>query len=222
MKWSPVERTAVRLNAGTGFRVVNLFTEDHAALSGSREVVLTESLRPEETRSVALNVNQVVEFGPNPMMIDVDAFYTRFSNRIRPDYDVDPNLIVYGNLRGHAVSRGVSLSMNQNVGFDRFLYSLGVTLQDVYVVREGRREAEFFAPDVRIVGSAAYSFTGLPLTLEYTGSVTGGMRLPEYDEPFARPTTSPWFSTSNSPKSRSKSRSQKRASRCSEGPTRVG
>lgn len=198
LKWDATAGTALRLNAGTGFRVVNLFTEDHAALTGAREVVIASELAPERSRSVTLNVNRIIEFGPNPMMIDLDLFHTRFSNRIRPDYDVDPDLIVYDNLNGHAVSRGLSVSFNQNVDFDRFLYSAGVTLQDVQVVgAEGAREDEFFAANVRGVFSATYTMRSLPLSLDYTGSITGPMRLPSYEEPFARPERSPAYSVHN-------------------------
>lgn len=197
VKWDALEHTALRVNAGTGFRVVNLFTEDHAALTGSREVVIASELEPERSRSVTVNVNQVVEMGPNPMMIDLDLFHVRFANKIVPDYDADPNRIVYDNLDGHAVSRGVALSFNQNVDFDRFLYSVGVTLQDVYAVRAGAREAEFFAPDARAVLSATYNFRSLPLGVDYTASVTGPMRLPSYDEPFERPERSPTYSMHN-------------------------
>ena len=198
LKWEATRHTAMRLNAGTGFRVVNLFTEDHAALTGAREVVIASELAPERSRSMTLNVNQVVEFGPNPMMIDLDLFHTRFSNRIRPDYDADPNLIVYDNLSGHAVSRGASLAFNQNVDFDRFLYSAGVTFQDVFLAdADGIREEEFFAPKLRGVLSATYSMRSIPLTLDYTGSVTGPMRLPSYEEPFARPERSPVHSIHN-------------------------
>lgn len=198
LKWDLTDHTAMRLNAGTGFRVVNLFTEDHAALTGAREVVIASELEPERSRSVTLNLNQVVEFGPNPMMIDVDLFHTRFSNRIHPDYDLDPNLIVYDNLTGHAVSRGFSIAFNQNIDFDRFLYSAGVTVQDVYSVdSEGVREDDFFAADVRGVLSATYTMRSLPLSFDYTGSITGPMRLPSYDEPFARPERSPTYSVHN-------------------------
>ena len=194
VKWQPLEHTTLRLNAGTGFRVVNLFTEDHAALSGSRDVVIVSDLEPERSASVALNVNQIIEFGPNPMMIDVDAFYTRFGNRIIPDYDVDPRLIVYDNLRGHAVTRGVALSLNQNVDFDRFLYTLGVTFQDVYTVEDGVREAEFFAPDYTAVLGFTYNVRRPRISVDYTGSLTGPMRLPEHAPPFERPTRSPTYS----------------------------
>ncbi len=197
LKWEPLEHTALRLNAGTGFRAVHLFTEDHAALTGSREVIIASELEPERSRSVTLNVNQVVEFGPNPMMIDLDLFHTRFSNKIVPDYDVDPRWIVYDNLGGHAVSRGISLSLNQNVDFDRFLYSVGVTFQDVFTERGGTREDEFFAPSTRAVLGATYNARDLPFSLDYTGSVTGPMRLPSYAAPFERPERSATYSVHN-------------------------
>ncbi|MDE2753987.1 MAG: TonB-dependent receptor [Gemmatimonadota bacterium] len=198
LKWDATGHTAMRLNAGTGFRVVNLFTEDHAALTGARGVVIASELAPERSRSVTLNLNRIVEFGPSPMMIDLDLFHTRFSNRIRPDYDIDPNLIVYDNLSGHAVSRGVSVAFNQNVDFDRLLYSAGVTWQDVYLMdAKGAREEDFFAPKLRGVFSVTYSMRSLPVTLDYTGSVTGPMRLPSYEEPFARPERSPAYSIHN-------------------------
>jgi len=197
IKWDAFGHTAVRLNAGTGFRVVNLFTEDHAALTGARDVLVASELEPERSRSVNLNVNQVVEFGPNPMMIDLDLFHTRFSNKIVPDYDADPNQIVYGNLEGHAVSRGIGVTLNQNVDFDRFLYSVGVTLQDVYTVEADDASDEFFAPNVRGVLSATYNVRSLPMRIDYTGSITGPMRLPAYASPFTRAVRSPTYSTHN-------------------------
>ncbi|MBL0044639.1 MAG: TonB-dependent receptor [Flavobacteriales bacterium] len=42
--------------AGTGYRVVNLFTEDHAALTGAREVVIAEELQPERSLNGTLNI----------------------------------------------------------------------------------------------------------------------------------------------------------------------
>ena len=197
MKWEPAPQTALRFNAGTGFRVVNLFTEDHAALSGSREVRIVSELQPERSRSFTANLNQVVEFGPNPMMIDLDLFHTRFSNRIAPDYDLDPGQIVYDNLDGHAVSRGIGLSFNQNVDFDRFLYSVGVTVQDVYLERNGVREKEFFAPTVRGVGSATWAPRSVPVVFDWTGSITGPMRLPAYEAPFTRAERSPAWTLHN-------------------------
>ena len=46
-KWaSKDESSIVRFGFGTGYRVVNVFTEDHAALTGARDVVFTEDYSP--------------------------------------------------------------------------------------------------------------------------------------------------------------------------------
>ncbi len=195
-RWKPLPETTLRLNAGTGFRAVNVFTEDHAALTGAREVVLAEELRPERSRSVALNLNQVFAFGRNPMMVDLDAFFTRFSNKIQPDYDVHPDRIVYANLPGHAESRGVALSVNQNFTDLPLFYTVGVTVQDVSLVEDGVREAEFFSPDFTGTWTVSWTFPG-EVGLDWTGRMVGSMRLPEYPEPFARATRSRVWSVHN-------------------------
>jgi outer membrane receptor for ferrienterochelin and colicins len=189
VRFQPTEGTTFRVNFGTGFRVVSVFTEDHAALTGARDVVIAEDLEPERSWSLALNANQVLEWGRNPMMIDLDVFHARFSNRIVPDYDTDPDQIRYGNLEGHAVSRGVSLSLNQSFAELPFLYQVGITLQDVWLQLDGLREPEVFAPTWKGVWTLSWT-PRPPLTLDWTGSAVGPMRLPRYPEPHQRPTRS--------------------------------
>lgn len=193
-RWQPLPETTLRLSTGTGFRAVNVFTEDHAALTGAREVVIADDLAPERSRSLAFNLNQVFDFGLNPMMVDLDLFHTRFSNKIQPDYDVDPDQIVYRNLPGHAETRGVALSLNQNFTDLPLFYTVGVTLQDVSLVEAGRRSPEFFSPDFKGAWTVSWTFAG-GLTVDWTGQVVGSMRLPEYPQPHARPTESEVWST---------------------------
>ncbi len=67
----------------TGFRVVNLFTEDHAALTGSREVIIAKNLDPE--KSINANLNYIKkDTSPAERLLEskTTAFYTRFSNKI--------------------------------------------------------------------------------------------------------------------------------------------
>ena len=54
-KWALKNKQVIRLNAGTGFRVVSLFTEEHAALTGSRAVEVKEKLKPEKSYNINLN-----------------------------------------------------------------------------------------------------------------------------------------------------------------------
>ena len=123
--------TSLRVNLGTGFRRVNLFTEDHAALTGSREVIIANELQPESSYNINLNLNHIFILGQSTGTLDLDMFYTYFNNKIIPDYETDSRYIIYDNLAGFGITRGVSFSLNQSFVFP-LNYSIGITIQDVF------------------------------------------------------------------------------------------
>jgi len=196
---SPDKRHTIRGSFGAGFRVVNLFTEDHAALTGSREVVITEELKPE--KSYNGNLNYVTRFAADFMHIDVDVtgFYSYFINKIVGDYDVNPDQIVYDNLNGHAVSQGVSL--NTNLTFDFPLkVSAGVSWMDVFQKEKDEngveeKQQQWFAPEWSGTFVVSYSFPK-DFTVDFTGNWNGPMRLPILPNDY-RPEYSPWFCIAN-------------------------
>lgn len=193
------KRHTLRGSFGTGFRVVNLFTEDHAALTGSREVVILEELKPE--KSYNGNLNYVTRFSTDFVNVDIDitGFYSYFTNKIVGDYDIDPNQIVYDNLNGYAVSQGVSL--NTHLSFDFPLKaSLGISYMDVYQKETNingwaEKNREWFAPE----WSGTFVLTyNLPrnFMIDFTGNWNGPMRLPILPHDY-RPEYSPWFCIAN-------------------------
>ena len=113
-KWSsPNKLKTLRASFGTGYRVANVFTEDHAALTGAREVIIASELMPE--RSINGNINYVrnIYTGNNALVnIDASVFNTHFDNKIIPDYDTNPDQIIYDNLDGKGVSQGISLNLD--------------------------------------------------------------------------------------------------------------
>ena len=113
IKYNPGKWLAFRLNAGTGFRLVNLFTEDHAFVTGQREVKILEELQPEKSKSLILNTNYIYSGFNGSGNLDIDLFYTYFSNKIIPNYD-NPKYIIYQNLEGYSYSKGVSGAWNHS------------------------------------------------------------------------------------------------------------
>lgn len=199
-KWNSFNKKhTLRGSFGTGFRVVNLFTEDHAALTGSREVIILEELKPE--KSYNGNLNYVSRFSTDFVNIDFDVtgFYSYFTNKIVGDYDVDPNQIVYDNLNGHAVSQGISL--NTNLTFDFPLKaSLGVSYMDVYQKEKdengiSQKNQQWFAPEWSGTFIVSYTFPK-NFTVDLTGNWNGPMRLPILPNDY-RPEYSPWFAIAN-------------------------
>jgi outer membrane receptor for ferrienterochelin and colicins len=196
-RWKKNENTIFRLNAGTGFRVVNLFTEDHAALTGSRDVVLKSNLKPEQSVNANLNYIQKINFTNGTFIgIETTAFYTRFSNKIISDYETDPNKIIYDNINGYAISQGIST--NVDVNFPTGLKMiLGATFLDNKNVENGISERPFLTENFTATWSVSYKIESLNLLLDYTGNVYSPMKLPLLSELDPRSPKSPWYSIQN-------------------------
>ena len=190
----------LRLNAGTGFRVVNLFTEDHAALTGSRVVEIAEALRPERSYNINLNYLRTWKKKGNLVTIDASAWYSHFNNQILPNYD-DPRKIVYANLRGHARSTGITMNLDWSINH-RWKLIAGMTLQDVKRFEAG---SDGKISEVEPMLVEKWSGTWLlsrvwpawGLTIDYTGNVYGPMRLPLISSLDPRPGRSPAWSIQN-------------------------
>jgi outer membrane receptor for ferrienterochelin and colicins len=196
-KWSINDKNIVRLNAGTGYRVVNLFTEEHAALTGARTVEVKSKLQPERTYNVNLNyLKKIYAPGGTFIGLDASAWYTYFNNRIVPDFETDPNKIIYDNLNGYAVSKGIST--NIDVAFMNGLKILaGVTFQDVSTVEEGVKEHQLLTEKFTGTWAISYKIKKLNLGIDYTGNVYGPMRLPLLGELDPRQSFSPTWSIQN-------------------------
>ena len=201
-KFSLNENNIFRLNAGTGFRVVNLFTEDHAALTGSREVVIVEALKPEKSYNLNLNYIKKMTLAERAFIdIEGTVWYTRFSNQILPDYETDPNKIIYDNLDGKSITRGVTL--NVDVAFLNGLKVLGgASLIDVYTINENSEGVSVRRrPVLTEKWTGTYAVTlpvkKLNLILNYTGNIYGRMRLPLLGPLDPRSEVSPWWSIQN-------------------------
>lgn len=196
-KWTINPLNTIRLNAGTGFRVVNIFTEDHAALTGARTVVIRNELMPERSVNINLNLLSRLLIQKKRMLgIDLSAFYTRFQNRIIADYESDPNLIVYDNLQGYAISKGLSLNLDYNPG-KRLKAVAGCTYMDVYSMNGGEKTPQILTERFSATWSATYTFIKAKLNVDYTGNLYSPMRLPLLGELDPRRPYSPWFSIQN-------------------------
>lgn len=199
-KWnSENKKNILRLSAGTGYRVANVFTEDHAALTGSREVVLLSDLSPETSYNGNINyVKKIFTKKDLILGIDASAFYTYFNNKIFPDYESDPSLIIYDNLTGYAVSKGVTV--NFDLSCRDLTLNAGVTMMDVYSVQDGIRERQVLTEQFTGTWSIGYNFDKIKMSINYTGNVYSPMDLPTqttdvFTDP--RPAESPWFSIQN-------------------------
>src|SRR5690606_27200340 len=196
-RYKPTENDIIRLNAGTGFRVVNLFTEKHAALTGARDVIIEEALKPE--RSYNINVNYLKKiYAKNGMMFTFDAstWFTYFTNAIIPDYDTNPNQIIYSNHKGHATSKVISVNLDA-VFASGIRGMIGATIQDVTKTENNLTTRQPLTEAFSGNWSISYKNYLTKLTLDYTGNIYGSMLLPTLGERDPRSDRSPVWSIQN-------------------------
>ena len=197
-KFSPNKIHTFRTSFGTGFRVVNLFTEDHAALTGSRNVIIKNNLNPEKSYNTNINYvyNNTFNFGN--LNIDATAFYSYFTNKIIGDFETDQNSIIYDNLDGHAISRGISL--NTDVLFNIPLrMNIGVSYIDVFRKEKNTRDVmekiqQLHSPKWSGNYTLSYSFPKRWL-VDLTGNWYGKMRLPILENDFRPEFSKPYMLT---------------------------
>ncbi len=196
-KWNSADKySTLRLSIGNGYRVANIFTEDHAALTGARAVVFIDHLRPETSWNGNINLVRKFTTGSAYIGLDATAFYTHFNNKIIADYETNPNQIIYNNLDGYAVSKG--LSLNLDIAFANGLKLLaGATAMDVFSKDGDEKTRQLFTEQFTGTWSIGYTIHRLGLTFDYTGNLYGPMRLPLLSDTDPRREYSPWWSVQN-------------------------
>ena len=191
------ENNIVRLNAGTGFRVVNLFTEDHAALTGAREVIIKSNLKPEQSLNVNLNYIKKFNFENGTFIgIETSAFYTRFSNKIINDYLTDPNKIIYDNINGYAISQGITSNIDLNFR-NGLKIIMGVSFLDNRNIENGTSSIPVLTERFTGTWNVSYKINPIHLTIDYTGNIYGPMKLPLLNDLDPRAPNSPSYSIQN-------------------------
>ena len=197
-KINNLDKSAIfRLSAGTGYRVAQVFTEDHAALTGAREVVFVDELAPEKSRNINLNYVKTFYFKQGVIFdIDLSLFHTVFSNKIIPDYDTNPNKIIYDNLDGSSISTGASLNANL-VNQNGVRINLGATYIDTYAKAAGVKTRPYLTERFQGVWKIEKKWYPSNLTFDLTGTTTGPLKLPTLSALDPRPSMSETFTIVN-------------------------
>lgn len=188
--------SSLRINAGTGFRTVNVFTEDHAALTGARKIILENELKPESSYNVNINLYGKHRKRKTVLTTDLSAFSTYFNNRITADYDSDPNAILYSNSSSFAVNYGLSIRIaayhSNSLSFD-----VSATYAENLIPTSNGLQQQILTEKFSGNWSVGYTWKKIHLKFDYTGNVYSPMRLPLLSTIDPRPEYSPWWSIQN-------------------------
>lgn len=180
VKFDIAPKTIVRANIGTGWRTVNLFSENIGLLVSSRDIIFTETLQPERALNFGVNLTQKFETSDKNLSgyFSADFYRTLFRNQIFPDYDTDPTRALIGNFYGPSVSNGFQAEGYIKI-YKRFELKSGYNFLDVYRRIGGVKRLLPFNARHKVLGTFSYK----PLTerfhLDMNVHWYGRQRLPD-------------------------------------------
>jgi outer membrane receptor for ferrienterochelin and colicins len=133
IKYDITPKTIIRANVGTGWRIVNLFSENIGLLVSSRNIVFIGNLEPEKAINFGVNFTQKFETDDNNFSgyVSADYYRTDFLNQIFPDYDSDPSKAIIQNFTGISVSNGLQAEIYFKI-YKRFEFKSGYNFLDVF------------------------------------------------------------------------------------------
>lgn len=202
LKYDFSPTTVIRANIGTGWRTVNLFSENINLLASSRNVIIKEVLRPEEAINMGTNFTQKFELfqGNISGSLSLDYYHTKFQNQIFPDYDTDPTKAIISNFTGTSIGNGFQSEIFLKL-WQRFEVKGGYNYLDVYQQMDGIKNVLPFNPKHKVLST--FSFKPLNNKFHFDVNVHwfGEQRLPNTQTNpalYRRPDFSQSYTTVNS------------------------
>jgi outer membrane receptor for ferrienterochelin and colicins len=154
-------------------------------------------MNPERSYNVNLNfTKKTLTRNGTIVGFDFSVWYTHFNNRIIGDYETNPNEINYDNLKGYAVSKGITLNTDFSL-LNGLKGMAGITIQDVSLVEKGIKTQQILTEKITGTWSVSYKIKPWNLAIDYTGNFYGPMRLPLLGPLDPRKPNSPLWSLQN-------------------------
>lgn len=155
LKYDVTEMSTLRASIGTGWRTVNLFSENMGLMVSSRNIIFKEVLEPESSLNWGVNALQRFKFKHVEGFVTSDFYQTRFSNQFFPDYDSDPNLAYVGNFKGQSISNGFQVDLNSKL-YKLFEFKMAYNYLDVYRIVNGSKFEMPFNSRHKVLLSLSY------------------------------------------------------------------
>jgi len=189
VKYDITPTTIVRANIGTGWRTVNLFSENIGLLVSSRDIVFAEQLQPEEAINMGVNFTQKFNSEHVTGFFSADYYRTDFQNQIFPDYDSDPTQAIIENFTGKSISNTFQAEVYLKF-WQQFEFKTGYSFLDVFREIDGQNVLLPFNPRHKVVTTLGYKPLSDKFHIDMNIHWYGQQRLPDTQsnpEPFRRP-----------------------------------
>ena len=178
IKYDLNSTTVFRANIGTGWRTVNLFSENIGLLVSSRDIVFSENLLPERALNYGVNLVKKFEINKISGYFTSDCYRTEFQNQIFPDYDSAPTKAYIKNFTGTSVSNGFQAELNLKL-VKRIEFKTGYNFLDVYRIENDKKVLLPFNSRHKLMWTLSFKPINKKISIDINTHWYGKQRLPD-------------------------------------------
>lgn len=178
VKYDVTPHTIMRASIGSGWRTINLFSENINLLVSSRDVIIADDLKPERALNYGFNITQKFTFEEDfSGYISSDLYRTEFQNQIFPDYFSDPSKALINNFEGKSISNGFQIELSLNM-WNSLALKTGYNYLDVYRMEGEERMQLPFNPRHKSMAALSYKPVNQNFGIDLNMHWYGAQRLP--------------------------------------------
>lgn len=194
------ENIKAQIYGGNAFRQLQLISEEHAALNGSRKIEILSKSLAEKSNSIAMSFQSEISKKNTAYEIEVGGFYNSFRNKIMQDFETDPSKLIIKTINGNYVNQGLYFNVESNYN-NRLKNEFGLTYSEITINETdnsgvSRSIKPLFNPRFAMNFSITYSILNKRVDLNLNGVIKSPMNLPLAERDF-RPDKSPWYCLAN-------------------------
>lgn len=177
LKYDFLPGHVLRASAGTGWRQVNLFSENITILASSRDVVWEEKLKPEKAFNWGANYTHTLNGQQFTGTISADFYQTRFQNQFFPDFDREAGKAFIRNFTGTSISNGFQADVNL-LFLETWEMKMAYNYVEVYRMENGTKNIIPFNPTNRVMMALSYRPPSKPFYVDIIAHWFDRQRLP--------------------------------------------
>lgn len=181
LKYSLAEKTDLRGSIATGWKVVDILSENPSLAASSRKIMITQDLKPEESLNYGVNFNHEFELAYRKGSVGIDAYQTKFINKVYSDYDSVPAQVLFYNLKNNTTSNSFQAEVMYEV-VKMLDLKIAYKYLDVYSTISGQRLPHPLIAKHRMLANLFYETFDRKWNMGVTYQWYGKKRLPKTDK----------------------------------------
>lgn len=176
-KYNLSEHSTLRASVGNGFHIANIFAENSSILASSREIVITEILKPERAWNYGINFTHTFLLSGHEATFSTDLYRTDFTNQVIVDLYTEPGKVLFYNLHGKSYANSFQAELKYDVTAN-LTAKIAYKIYDVQSTYNGELREKPLNPKQRGLFNLAYQTNDKHWKFDFTTQYVGKQKQP--------------------------------------------